>query len=207
VEGEEKIAYGDNQGYLHILKKKGRGYVEQWRSRDLGGSIAEVFIRDIDADSLLELVTYTSRGRIFIFDLRSYAVMWQSSESFFTNISSMSIEDVDEDPYLEIIFCADSHLYVYDGKSLFEQWRSEEEFQAQDILIADVDGDGQKEIVLNTGWVLDAKFHDIEWQSPEPFGERLGLLDVDDDGIPELLGEFSGGFLKIWDIDLKREKW
>ena len=31
-------------------------------------------------------------------------------------------------------------------------------------------------------------------------------LDVDNDGIPELIGEYSGRYIKIFDIDLRREK-
>ena len=42
-------------------------------------------------------------------------------------------------------------------------------------------GDDEDEIVLNDGYVFDAHFFDLEWQSPEPFGERMGLLDLDED--------------------------
>jgi hypothetical protein len=69
-----------------------------------------------------------------------------------------------------------------------------------------VDGDGAEEIVLNDGYVFDARFRDLEWQSPESFGERLGLRDVDEDDIPEVIGEFQGRLLRIFDIDLRREK-
>ncbi len=34
----------------------------------------------------------------------------------------------------------------------------------------------------------------------------MGLRDVDEDGIPEVIGEFQGSFLRIFDIDLRREK-
>lgn len=202
-----RIAYGDNQGYLHILKQKDKGFSEEWKSRNLGAGIMQVFAEDINADRKPELVTYISKGQIFIFDPESHTVLWQSNELDFRSIGCMTIADVDGDPQRELVFCADSYLYVYDGMTLFEQWKSEGEFEAQDIVIADVDGDGQKEIVLNTGYVLDARFHDLEWQSPEPFGDRLRLLDLDNDGIPEVIGEFGGHFLKVFDIDLRREKW
>ena len=61
-------------------------------------------------------------------------------------------------------------------------------------------------IVLNDGFVFDARYRDLEWQSPEPFGERMGLLDIDDDTIPEVIGEFQGRFLRVFDIDLRRLK-
>ena len=40
---------------------------------------------------------------------------------------------------------------------------------------ADVDGDGRREIVLSDGYVFDAHFFDLEWQSPEPFGDIIDL--------------------------------
>ena len=70
-----------------------------------------------------------------------------------------------------------------------------------EIVVADVDGDDADEIVLNDGFVYDARFRDLEWQSPESFGERLGTLDLDNDGIVELIGEFPGGQLRIFLID------
>lgn len=69
-----------------------------------------------------------------------------------------------------------------------------------------MDGDGSEEIVLNDGFVFDARFRDLEWQSPEGFGERLGVLDIDNDGIPEVIGEFGGRYLRIFDVDLRRMK-
>ena len=77
---------------------------------------------------------------------------------------------------------------------------------AHQILIGDVDGDDEDEIVLNDGYVFDARFFDLEWKSPEPFGERMGLLDLDEDQIPEVIGEFQGRYLRIFDIDLRRAK-
>ena len=93
------------------------------------------------------------------------------------------------------------------GRDQYEQWRSDQtDLTAHQILIGDVDGDGEDEIVLNDGYIFDARFFDLEWQSPEPFGERMGLLDLDEDQILEVIGEFQGRYLRIFDIDLRREK-
>nr|MBC8423775.1 hypothetical protein [bacterium] len=68
-----------------------------------------------------------------------------------------------------------------------------------------VDGDGTPEIVLNTGQVIDSRGGDVEWED-EAFGARIELVDMDGDGIPEVLTESDGGVLKIYDIDNRREK-
>ena len=62
------------------------------------------------------------------------------------------------------------------------------------------------EIILNDGYIYDARYRDLEWQSSQSFGQRMGLLDVDGDGILEVIGEFGDRFLRIFDIDLRRMK-
>ena len=203
---KERIVYGDNRGIIHILKRQKRGYLEEWKSRELGGAIGEVFVEDMDLDGQLEIVVYTNTGRIYFWDPRTNRLIWQSIQTKFESITCMEIYNVDDDDQKEFIFIADSHLYIYDGKDHFEEWRSDEEYTAEDMVIADFDADGQDEIVLNTGFVLDARFRDFEWRYREPFGDRLGMLDIDDDGILELIGESAGRFLRIFDLDLKREK-
>ena len=200
------LVYGDRRGLLHVLKRRESGYSEVWESRTLGGSIGGVFVEDVNLDGTDEIVAYTVRGDIYYFDSGTYDMIRRNMETEFRSMVCMEIENVDGDPQKELIFCADEHLYIYDAESLFEEWRSDQELTAQDLVAADVDGDGAMEIVLNTGFVLDARFRDVEWQAPEPFGDRLRLLDVDDDGIPEVIGESSDNTLKVFDIDLKREK-
>jgi hypothetical protein len=118
----------------------------------------------------------------------------------------MAVANVDSDPQQEIVFCADAHLHMYDSVTQFLEWESNEEFEAQDMEIGDVDEDGQIELILNTGYVLDVRFRDLEWQT-ERFGDRIALFDVDEDGVLELIGEFSDHMIRIYDMDLRREKW
>jgi hypothetical protein len=122
-------------------------------------------------------------------------------------MTAMTLHNVDDDEQVELLFVADGRLHIYDGLDQFEEWRSDQDnITATEILVGDVDGDGAEEIVLNDGFVFDARYRDLEWQSPEPFGERMGLLDIDDDTIPEVIGEFQGRFLRVFDIDLRRLK-
>lgn len=207
LESAKRIVYGDDRGYLHVLERRGNRYEERWKTPVLGSSIQGVLIADLEKDGSLEIITYTTDGRMYILDGESYEVMWRTEERRFGTITAATIADVDEDAQQEIIFCADARLYIYDGQTRFEEWQSDQNFEAGDILVADVDDDGEKEIVLNTGYVLGARFRDVEWQAPEKFGERIGLLDVDDDGIPELIAESSNRLLKIFDLELRREKW
>jgi hypothetical protein len=73
------------------------------------------------------------------------------------------------------------------------------------MVIGDVDNDDEKEIVLDSGFVINAKTLNIEWHT-DYFGTRPSLADVDDDGIPELICESTGGALRVYDLEIRQEK-
>ena len=209
VEGDEpaRLILGDINGFVRVFEESADAFEEVWTSEEFEGAISGLEIVDINADDLEEIVVFTDRGRLHYLDVRTYKSLWNNPPNEYQRITALTIDDVDEDPQLEIIFCADGRLIIYDGSNQFEEWRSDQtEIKATDIVVQDVDGDDEKEIVLNDGYVFDARFHDLEWHSPESFGERMGLLDIDNDGITEVIGEFRGRFIRIFDIDLRREK-
>ncbi len=206
-EGPARLVLGDFAGRIHIYEERDHTYTEVWESEYLEGAVAGVFVLDIDDDQLDEIVAYTDLGRVYYFDSENYALLWSNSPNDYARITSLTIGDIDDDPQPELVFCADGRLIVYDGRDQYEQWRSvQTDLTARQILIGDVDGDDEDEIVLNDGYVFGARLFDLEWKSPEPFGERMGLLDLDADLIPEVIGEFQGRYLRIFDIDLRREK-
>ena len=73
-------------------------------------------------------------------------------------------------------------------------------------MVGDVDGDDEAEIILNTGFVLDGFTRTLEWESVEEFGNVMELADIDGDRKLELIGG-NAKATKIWDIDMRREKW
>ena len=202
-----RLALGDAHGFVHIYEQREGAYEEIWTSAFLEGAVAGLFVTDVDADGLVEILVYTEEGRFHLFDVSDYHTLWSNPPNEYEKITAMIVENVDDDEQNELIFCADDRLVIYDGEDLFEEWRSDQNnLAATDLLIGDVDGDGAAEIILNDGFVFDALFRDLEWESPDSFGERIGLLDIDNDDIPEVIGEFSGRFLRIFDIDERRMK-
>ncbi|MEW6752438.1 MAG: hypothetical protein AB1505_15850 [Candidatus Latescibacterota bacterium] len=202
-----RLVMGDAQGLLHVLEERGPGFEEVWRSAYLEGAVSGVCVADVNVDDLLEIVVFTDRGRIHYFDAADYHVLWSSPPTAYARFSAHTVANVDDDPQPEFVLCTAGRLVVYDGHEHYEQWRSEEaNLATTDILVANVDGDEDLEIVLNDGYVFSARFRNLEWQSPEPFGERLGVLDLDGDGVLEVVGEFNGRFLRVFDIDLRRQK-
>ena len=99
------------------------------------------------------------------------------------------------------------YLIQFDTKSQFEEWRSTQAYEATDMIVGNVDKDPEIEIIMNTGEILSSKFKNVKWKSDIELGDRLYLIDIDDDGILELVNEYDQSYVRIIDVDERREKW
>jgi hypothetical protein len=202
---QDRLVIADSYGYVNVLKPSERGFKREWKSFHLGSMVKGLFISDLGNDGKLKLIVFT-KDRLFIFDARSHALLWESVESDFTDISCMAIGNFDSsDRHKEMLILAGGVLIIYDGVRYNREWEGTDPYTAQEMVVGDVDGDGEDEVVMNTGFVFGALTHAVEWQT-ENFGTRLGLIDVDGDGVLEVIGESSGGKLNVYDIDKRQEK-
>jgi hypothetical protein len=238
-ESDQRLLFGDRQGQIHALRFEEGRFTEEWVSRPLKSAIAEIFIEDVDGDGKLDIVAYSEFGDIAIYRSDDYRITWQSTDDMYATVSAMAVANVDEDPQMELVFCAEqrpeadayrppshssldeverqreseiSRLFIFDCKNLFVEWESEPGLSARSVLVADMDDDGIVEIVLNTGFVVDATYRSIEWRYPNGFGQKLGAADVDGDGIPELVGEYTSPtrprrYLRFFDVDHQTESY
>jgi len=201
------VLYADAYGKLHLLKATSRGWKLEWQLANLGSKIRKFFLTDIDGDGISEIIVATFNGRILVYSSDDYTNLWENLEDNFTQIAAMEIEDIDADPQPEFIVLADGHIYVFDALNKSRDWVSDLEFEATEMIIENVDKDEQFEIILNTGKVIDTKFLNIEYSWDQPFGERIMVFDMNNDGYPEIIGEFSDYSLRIFDVYSQREVW
>ena len=201
-----RVVYGTSRGHLHLLEYQGTRYREIWVSPSLVTRVREVQIADLRGDGRYAIIAYNTRGYLYVYDLDNYALVWQSPETQFRSVEALAVAQVDNDPQKELLFLSEGTLYIYDGVHFVEEWRSDVVYQANDVVVGDVDGDNEPEIVLSTGHVLDGFSHVLEWESPLSFGDHLELADIDGDGKLEVIAG-TGEATSIWDIDERREKW
>lgn len=205
-DSQGRVVYGTNRGYLHLLRPVGSRYREIWVSPSHTARIEKVIVADLEGSGSYQIVAYNVRGWILVYDVDTFGLVWKSPEQQFRSIDALTVGNVDADPQQEIIFLSEGRLYFYDGLHFIEEWRSDIVYNARDLVVGDVDGDGQPEVVLGSGHVLDPRFRTIKWESQEPFGTHLELADIDGDGKMELIAG-TNETVRIWDLDERREKW
>ncbi len=201
------LIYADVYGKVYLKRASSRGWKREFEITNLGAKVKKYQILDIDSDGVLELLIATMAGQILIYSLDDYTNTWENIEDNFKSIEAFDAVDIDRDPQVEFIVLAEGRIYIIDSLDKSRQWISERQFNATELIVANVDNDEQKEIILNTGIVLDTKFFIIDLEWDKAFGERISTFDINNDGIPEVIGEFPDYSLRIFDVYAQREVW
>lgn len=205
-EGHTYVYFGGEGGRLYLMEKTDNGLSEV---TEIGvpGTIRHLRVADLNADGRYEVVITSNTGELEIRDGMTLESLWEQRDEDFSVITSMSIGNVDQDTSMEIVILADEHLYVYDGETRFKEWQSSESMEASDILIGDVDGDEENEIVLSSGLVISSGFYQIEWSAGTTFGDQLYLFDVNNDGVPEIFARQADGRVRVFNARIQMELW
>lgn len=202
------LVLGDRFARLSVYRMSPGGERERvWFSRSLAGNVQEVVAADLDGDGTPDHLVCSTGRQLYAFDINNrFNLAYESLPTDFRAIGPFTVANVDSDPQLEIVLAADNLLFHLDGSSFRRQWSSTDNFSPVRIRAADVDGDRRVEMVLSDGQVLDGVNGRLEWQAPAAFGTNFELLDVDGDGIPEIVGESGGQPLRIWDARVRSER-
>ena len=203
-----RYVYADAPQHLHVLAVKGGKSSPEWETASLGSAITALELVEDRAGETVLLVA-TLGGRILVYDLDDYRLRYEHFQDRFNNITCLTAANLDADPQTEVVFISDGYLYVYDGDTRVLEWKSIRPHSATEILIANVDDDPQLEIILNSGFIIDSRFReiDVESRNRKNFGRRIRLVDLNGDGYPEILGEANGFPLTIFDIRRREEIW
>lgn len=199
------VVIGDRYGLVRVAHVAHGASREIWKSKQLSGVVEEVIVADLDGEGNEEIIARTGSGVVYVWGSDDLKQRYESLVTDFRKIHSIAVGNVDDDEWNELVINADRHIYYVDGLSFNRDWTSLYEYEATRMRCGDVDGDRNVEIVLNTGQILDSRSGEVEW-SDEVFGARIDLADIDGDLIPEVLSESDGAVLRIFDVDLRKEK-
>ena len=203
----DRFLYADIQTHVHVFQIKDGRLEVDWETTNLGGPVTSLFVKDVYADGNPKLVVATGNGRIMFYEMSNYDLEWENHQDRYESVEYMIAENLDDDPQDELVILADDLMTIYDALNKTIEWQSQDEFSARQMITGNVDEDDQLEIILNTGMIVDSRFYNVEFEADKAFGERISLLDINGDGIPEIIGENLDFTLSVFDVYAEREIW
>jgi hypothetical protein len=150
-----------------------------WSSDDAGFGSAPC-IGDVDGDGRSEVVIPRT-SRIVAYDLRG-RVKWEAPIEDNSSAASCSLYDLDGDGAMEVLHAGQDAFRIFDGRSgaiLFVDWEHSSWTGYEYPVIADVDGDGQAEIVVVSN--EDTIVPEI-WSDPTRTRAGVTVYEHDGDG-------------------------
>jgi hypothetical protein len=183
----------------------------EWKYGLYGSGIGEsrIVVFDIDDDGTLEALMGGSSGGGFGSDDFWYVVkrtgpdtyiqVW-FSDLYTASVNRIAVADVNEDDVGEIyVGLSDGRVSVYDGRSLAETGSFTAGGGVAALVVADADGDGEREVVTSDGsriYVYSAlPPFALEWASTAYGGGSLAVGNVDFDIAPEIVTAGGHGYV------------
>jgi len=235
-DGRNELLIGGRDPFMRVMKyEEGKGYYEQTRIIDpvwgLGysfmgipepfGSATGFSIADIDNDGKNEIgVAWGRHFSAFKWDGEKYKKMGMyvivDAGNWGTTLDCI-VGDCDNDGKNEVVVTGgyfdgipEVIVLEWDGEKFVKEseWDYPGNYWIYFPWIADVDGDGMNEIIVNTNATLVLNWNNEEWkeevvayhnESSYPFG--CVSKDSDGDGKPEIHVTFYDPMLKIYEYE------
>jgi PKD repeat protein len=151
-----------------------RGIQQVWKAQALAERPTQLLVDDIDADGTKEYLVASdggedsngvSHGNLSVYDLYTHTLEWKSGD--IGSPSNAVATNLDGDPQLELVVGVTTsragtvlssqwtgRVLVIDGKTHSVDWQGAALGAINSVAVADVDNDGQKEIII--GYMHDA---------------------------------------------------
>jgi FG-GAP-like repeat len=180
-----------------------------WSSRS-----DDIVVADLNHDGVTEIATCGVNGQVSVLTEASggsYSVVGYSD---YINCGKITSADRDSDGIRELYVATTyGQVVVLDGRSYQTLGTitlppAPTSANANDIAVADVDGDGALEIVLarnDDTLVYDANTFALKWQATGLGGTQVAVADIDGDALPEVIVNNTPAH--ILNAKLKVQKW
>lgn len=207
-------ASSSGQDHLYVASWQTRQI--KWQNIHLEGPFIGPEVADLDGDGSNELVVFApssdagySGGRILVFDAitRRLRAISSPTGGSFSGSGDLRLRDVDGDGRSDILVVGGGSIAIFgfDTSNAFTpKWNYPGQLFSYYVDAADIDNDGQMEIVAGTnGYIYVYNFATgaEEWHSLFMRGAvtALGIADVNQDGTKEVVGMVSNDDVYIFD--------
>ena len=207
-DGRTEIVFGNYEGYVTVLERRGDDYFEEWRSPDIGQRVWGIEVADLMGDSTKEIIAGNGDGEIYVYDAKTHKQVW-FVEDLTRDVHGLLVHDLGRGgtPYLlaGTGYKTDKDLgivYIFgtnESSGKFEHVAEIGQFEnrMRGVGVGDVDGDTELEIVFGSGVttgerpgegyirvydvekVLNKQDDALEWKSENLKGDCVALKLAD----------------------------
>lgn len=165
----------------------------KWQKETDYEEVTDIAFGDIDADGYVDIAaasgTYpNSGGQVILFDGRDGSRIW--SVALGSGIAfGIDAEDVDGDGDMEVaVTNYDNKVFLIDGSTGTVLWSQAGIYYGRDVLIANLDKQGDAEVISVMGNVYCfSSTGTPAWSIPSGIGENLKICVADNSGLCKLL--------------------
>jgi len=212
-DGRDEIIFGSYEGVVVSAEYNGGDYFVDWQSPRFGTRCWGLAVGQFDDDESVELIVGDGDGQVRSIDGKTKKIEWES-EKLVRDAHGLLLHDLDGDGKNELLVGTGFKTDQGWGQIYMFRQGQREHFDAlppfdsriREMDVADVDGDGDEELVVccgsalgdvaGEGYVRIFGLHDreLEWKSPDLGGCMEGLRIVDLDGGGGLDMIFTNGY-------------
>ncbi len=202
-DGNTELLFGTYEGYIVQLQHRAGDFTVEWESPKHNERAWGLAVGDCDDDGENEIVVGDGEGDLFVYDAVTHDLEWKRQGQMVRDAHGVVIADLEEDGSTEIVvgtgYKTDQGwgtLYVWAGDGSSDvplRTYGPYDSRLRGIVVADLDGDGENEIVFGSGVnlgdiegkgylrVLDAVTGELEWESEDQGGDVEGVVVYDTD--------------------------
>jgi len=210
-DGYTEVLFGTYEGFVVQLQFRADDFTLEWESPRHNERCWGLAVGDCDDDGDLELVVGDGEGDLFVYDASTHDLEWKRTGKMVRDAHGILVADLEGDGATEIVvgtgYKTDQGwgtLYVWAGDGGSDvplRTYGPYDSRLRGIAMADLDGDGENELVFGSGVnlgdiegqgylrVVDAATGALEWQSEDLGGDAQGVVvrDTDLDERPNIV--------------------
>lgn len=177
----------------------------------VGGVILDFEIANITGDDDKEICVLSDFGKIDVFDDSGQTLLESHVVGFPVAPWHFEIAELDDDGVVEFlvsgfnITTGQDSLFVYSSADFQIEWSIA--MASQQFEVGDIDADGEVEIVQQSGEVLSGATGKPEWTVPVANIKQFRLVDINNDGVREIVAMDDLGKLTAFDGRQQTSLW
>ncbi|MBL7904553.1 MAG: VCBS repeat-containing protein [Bacteroidales bacterium] len=199
-----------NFWYILAYNEVTGNYDQEWISEWYGDyqvAISLITVLDIDNDQVMEIYVGRKNGSIEVYNGQTLELIRVISGFSEDAVYQVLWVDADNDGAPELVYCTDNQTFLLNSADF--TLKRTVGYGAGSMEFGNVDGGSASELVYSSGQVvrLTSTQASLEWEFQSNANGRVGVTDLDGDGMQEIVFAGSWYYIDIYDADTRTLKY